>query len=141
MAIERGNWQIQIGPDPVAGLLASYVEGVQAMPVEGGPLVQEESLALGTVKQYFDRGNFSAVRNFVITKEFPDNQQSYDFYLIGVLNFNGVKDVKLTRRDYTGTETKYKISAANVKLSIEEPIGVTCTIKLTVTGGKAVLQP
>jgi len=139
--MDRSNWKIQIGPDPVAGLIATYVDGVKRDAIDGGPLVQEESLAFGTERKFFDRGNFSAARPFTITKEFPDNQQSRAWYETAAQTFNGVKDVKLTFRDYSGAETTYLITAANVKVTADEPIGVTVIAKLTITGGKAILQP
>lgn len=133
----RGTWKLVVGTDT----LADYPDVVKREGIDGGPLIQEESLAGGLSMVFFERGNFKATRTFTLTKEFANNKLSADWFETAAQTFNGVKDVKITHMDYSGTETTYKITAANVRVSAEEPIGVTVISKVTVSGAKAILQP
>jgi hypothetical protein len=132
----RGTWKIEIGTTTVA----SYTEVVRGENVGGGPNFMAVDGYGADNRQFINLGNNALTRAFVITQQWDDNKQSVDWYLNGAQALNGVADVTLTHLANDGTEAVYLIAGAQVILEVEEPINVTTTTHLKITGGTAVLQ-
>ena len=129
-----------------AQVIADVTEVIQRMPMGGGPVVQESQLAApfgqASGTQFRAQvGNYAIQRRFKITKLWPDNKQSNDFYETAVATYAGVADVYVSHTDWHGVVTTYLYPQAKVELIVEEPIGVCTVTNLTITGGPAVLQP
>jgi hypothetical protein len=134
---DRGTWKIAIGATDVA----DYTEVVRGEPVGGGSHFMDVAGYGAADLVYLDLGNRALTRRFVITTQHADNAESVDWYLNGAQSLNGVADVTLTHRDHSGDETIYLITGARVTLEVDEPIGVTTTTRINITGGAAILQP
>ena len=135
----RGFWTISIGSSE----LCNYEDAVKADPISGGPWISEDAVALvlgaANAPLFQNLGNTNLARGFSIVREHADNADAVAWFLNGSAQFNGVADVTLTHQ-WNGEETSWKISAAKVLVSVEEPIGVSTTTKLTINGGLAVEQ-
>ena len=137
MATTRGRWKIEIGGQ----VFADYSDMVQRDPVDGGPVVDEQQQAFGDRVVWFERGNFKAARPMTVTKEFASNKEATDFFETAAQDWNGVADVVLTHLDTAGKETRYLLTAAEVRVSAQQPIEVTVVSRVTIVGGPALLQP
>ncbi len=124
-----------------ATVVADYTDVLAADPVSGGPLIQDENIAGSDAPKFFDRGNKRFVRKFKLTKIWPDNKQSEQWYMTDGPALCGVADVLMTHMAYDGTEATWKMAGAKVEITIAEPIGPTTISDITITGGLPVLQP
>ena len=122
-------------------MFADYTDMVQRDAVEGGPVVDEQQQAFGDRMAWFERGNFKAARPMTVTKEFATNKAATDFFETAAQDWNGVADVRLVHLDTDNKETTYLLTAAEVRVSAQQPIGVTVVSRVVITGGAAVLQP
>ena len=116
--------------------LAEYQDVVARDAVDGGPVIQTESLAFSDEQFRISRGNFSITRGFRVTKEFANNKDSAEWYEKAAETFGGVYDVEITHKDYAGVETPVAINNAAITVSASEPIGVCVQATIHITGGK-----
>jgi hypothetical protein len=144
---DRGTWKVDVAGAPVlAGRtsLADYDDVVARDPVSGGPVIDKQDLAVsvGATNAPFQvaRGNYYIKRGFKLTKEFATNKLSCDWFELAAQTYSGIADVIFTHKDYSGVETKYKVFSAHVEVTADEPIGVCCQAKVSVSGGLAILQ-
>lgn len=135
--MDRGTWKIQIGDD----VIADYTDVVKGDPVGGGPNVIDPGGYGAPGVTFINLARRKIERRMTITITHDNNADSFDWYQTAAQTYAGVADVLITHRDNAGAETTYKITAANVTLTVEEPINVTSITHLVVTGGQAVKQP
>ena len=136
---QLGTWTITVaGQD---NPLCTYDDAVKVEPVSGGKSIMAVN-GYGALRETFiDLGNIMPVRKFTMTREHDTNTDATSWYMIDGLAYEGVADVTIAHTDYSGVETDWLITGAKVEITIDEPIGVTTTTHITITGGPAVVQP
>lgn len=135
---QRYVWKLQVGGEDFATYEDVFVPG----KFSGGPQVETVPLATNDPNVQparFARGNSVAEIPFTFTKLWPDNQQAADFAVRGPMLWNGVKSLTLTKQNYDGSETVWDFAAAEFKIEVLEPIGVT-TITTGIIRGLPVLS-
>jgi len=140
MSTYRGYHKIVINGET----FCDYNDLVEWPESAGGPNITREMLALPSGSQlpslYLQLGNVEVTFSPKVTITWPDNQQSWNFYMTCVTTFAGVSDVLITHIDINGVESTYKIPAASVSVATENPSGPTTVSKLTIKGAAPVLQ-
>jgi hypothetical protein len=131
MADARGTWEITVGTTA----LVSYADAVQMGTADGLVEVQTEKPFRATEIVNYERGNFSRSQNFTVTKEFATNAASVNFYLKAPQLYGGVKTVVLKHISHAGSETEYTLTGCYVRLSVNEPVGVTVEFQVNLLGG------
>lgn len=127
---DRGTWKLTVGGSD----LATYEDVLTGLAAGGGPTVQTEELAFGLVPFRAERGNSVVELQFVLTKEHADNAAAADWFMTGALTFNGVKDVTLTHKDHGGNETSWTMEDAEVRVTTDDPVGVTTVSRVSIAG-------
>ena len=136
---QLGTWTITVAgqEDP----LCSYNDAVKADAVNGGKSIMAVNGYGAPREMFIDLGNIMPVRKFTMTREHITNTDATSWYMVDGLAYEGVADVTIAHTDYEGVETDWLITGAKVEITIDEPIGVSTTTHITITGGPAVVQP
>src|SRR5580704_5935308 len=135
----NGTWQIEVAGQELS--LCSTADGVKLEPTSQHRNVMaiEGYGAAGIV--FLDLGALANTFKFTMTRTHPDNTTSTAWYVTDAIAYAGVADVTLTHTDYSGNETSWMMAGAKIELTVDEPIGVTTTTHITITGGVVTLQP
>src|ERR1041385_5445824 len=127
---DKGTWKIALD----GSTLVDYADVANPRDNDGGPLIQSDSLFRGPAIVHRERNNFELHLIFDITITQANNADAVSFFLKGPQTWCGVKDVVLSHKDHTGTETSFDIDAAAVRLRCQQPIGVLNLATLTIDG-------
>ena len=131
---DRGTWKISIG----GSTFADYADVLKQDAVAGGHHWQDFPGYGAAAESHIDLGNRKIARKMSVHKIHSTNGDAADWFMTGALAFEGVADVIIYHRDNAGTESNWTIANAKVEVTVEEPINVSTTTHLTITGGAAV---
>lgn len=135
---QRGTWQIVVtGQD---NPLCTYNDAVKAEPLDGGrSIMTVEGYGAPNVA-FLDLAVQTVTRKFTMQREHPDNTASTAWYMTDAIAYTGVNDVTVTHIDIGGVETSWLIPGAKILITVDEPINVSTTTHITLTGGSAMIQ-
>lgn len=126
----RGTWKLNVGGTD----LATYDDVLTGLRSGGGPILQTEALLGAAQPARFGRENTVVELGFTLTREHADNAASATFFMLGALTFNGVRDVTIVHQSHAGAETSWTMTAAEVIVQTDDPIGVTTISQVTIRG-------
>jgi hypothetical protein len=130
---DRSTWKININGTPFAG----YADIVTPLDTDGMPLIQRREIYGSNGIAYSQKGNKECSWSFYILIEQSGNAAAIAWWLQMAQTWNGVAAVLLTHKDYTGTETTWRIQQALVHVTSPPPTGVANECRLRISGSEA----
>lgn len=127
----RGTWTITIGGDT----FGDTSDVIHPDDITGGPNIVPLQGYGASAPVYLNFGNLALVRSFTMTRTHATDTDAHDWHQTAAATFAGVATVILTHVDYEGASSSWTITNAKVEITVSEPIGVSTTTKIKITGG------